>query len=156
MLILMLACCIEEQENMLLQALLSCESLIINQNKLFISTTSDHFGNFPPSSYQNSCQQFPAFNERLSAPKSEALWLCTGVQESKKWCTTTRGEKMFSVIARQTGDRAGRPEGLALPLGQKTKFGLDSAHLWYSHCTVQTNLSPCWNKTLCDALERNH
>ena len=63
---------------------------------------------------------------------------------------------MFSVIARQTGDRAGRPEGLALPLGQKTKFGLDSAHLWYSHCTVQTNLSPCWYETLCDALERNH
>ena len=36
---------------------------------------------------------------------------------------------MFSVIARQTEDRAGRPKGAALPLGQKTKFRWRRSHL---------------------------
>ena len=57
----------KKQDNMLVKTLLSCESLIINQNKLFILTTSDHLGNFPPC-YQNSWQQFPAFNQRYCQP----------------------------------------------------------------------------------------
>ena len=36
---------------------------------------------------------------------------------------------MFSVIARQTEDRAGCPKGAALPLGQKTNFRCRRSHL---------------------------